>query len=710
MTATTERSHYGACNLCEAICGLEIRVIDGDIVSIRGDDADPLSHGHICPKAVALKDLYEDPDRLRHPLIRNADGSFRQASWDEAMDRVADKLVQIHNEHGADAIASYVGNPTVHNYGAMTHSSYFLGHFKTKNRYSATSVDQLPHQLMVLWMYGHQLLIPIADIDRTQYFFVLGANPMASNGSMMTVPDFRGRLKALQARGGKMVVLDPRRSETAEVADEHHAVRPGGDAAFLLGFLKILFDEQLAKPGRLADFSDGLDQLPAALAAFDLDVLAVNSGIDIATMRRLAQEFAAADGAAMYGRMGVSTQRHGTLCQWLIQLINLVSGNLDRVGGMMFTRPAVDLVGGAAGKPGSFNRWSSRVRGLPEFGGELPVAALAEEVLTPGQGQVRALITHAGNPVMSTPNGRQLDRALDSLDFMLSIDIYLNETTRHADVILPPTAAMEHDNYDLIFHVFAVRNTARWSPAVFEKNADALHDWEIFSQLGERVAARLGTKPRPPMRPDQIIDMGLQSGPYSAMQGHPLKLSMKVLKAAPHGIDLGALEPCLPQRLMHPDKRIQCAPPEMLAELQRYGTELMQPASLRSGELKLIGRRHVRSNNSWMHNSTRLTKGPARHQLLMNPLDLQHRALVDGSRVRVRSRTGEIVVEVASSTEMMPGVVSLPHGWGHDRAGTRLEIAQRQPGASANDLTDELELDVSGNAAFNGLAVLVEAA
>jgi anaerobic selenocysteine-containing dehydrogenase len=703
-----ERIHHGACNLCEAICGLEFHIVDDQIRSIRGDEADPFSRGHICPKAVALKDLFEDPDRLRQPLIRDR-GVFRQAGWDEALDLVADRLCAIHARHGGDAIASYVGNPTVHNYGSITHASHFLGHFKSRNRYSATSVDQLPHQLVALWMYGHQLLVPIADIDHTNYFFVLGANPLASNGSMMTVPDFRTRLKALQARGGKMVVLDPRRSETAEVADEHHAIRPGGDAAFLLGFLKILHEEQLIRPGRLAGFSDGLDALPQALAAFDIDALSAHCGIAVDTMRRLAREFSAADGAAMYGRMGVSTQRWGTLCQWLIQLVNLVSGNLDRVGGVLFTRPAVDLIGGPVGKPGGFGRWKSRVRGLPEFCGELPVAALAEECLTPGEGQIRALVTSAGNPVMSTPNGRQLDRALDSLEFMVSIDLYLNETTRHADVILPPTQALEHDHYDLIFHTFAIRNTARWTEPAFEKSENTLHDWEIFTRLGERVAARLGGKARPTMRPDQIIDAGLQAGPYGAAQQHPLKLSLDVLKAAPHGLDLGPLQPSLPQRLMHADRRIACAPAEMLAELQRYQAQLSVPLHA-NGELSLIGRRHLRSNNSWMHNSQRLTKGPARHQLLMHPQDLQLRSLADGSRVRVRSRIGEIVVEVQASNEMMPGVVSLPHGWGHDRGGVRLDIAQRQPGASANDLTDEFELDVSGNAALNGLTVHVEAA
>ncbi len=702
-----ERTHYRACNLCEAICGLEIRVRGDEILSIRGDDADPLSRGHICPKAVALKDIHQDPDRLRQPLRRTA-GGWEEIGWDAALDLAAERLVAVAQAHGAGSVAAYYGNPNVHNYGSMTHGPRALGPLKTRSRYSATSVDQLPHQLLAYWMYGHQLLLPIADIDRTDYFLVLGANPMASNGSLMTVPDFRARLKALQARGGRMVLLDPRRTETAEVADEHHFIRPGTDAAFLLGLLKTLFDEGLARPGRLEGFADGIDAAAQAIRAFDLQALAAHCGLAPDSIRRIAREFAAAPRAAAYGRMGVSVQRWGTLSQWLIQLLNIVSGNLDREGGVLFPQPAVDLIESPASKPGHFAQWKSRVRGLPEFAGELPVAALAEEILTPGEGQVRALLTSAGNPVLSTPNGAQLDRALGSLEFMVSVDIYLNETTRHAHLILPPTSALEHDHYDLIFHTFAVRNTARYSEPLFDKPAGALHDWEIFEGLGGRIAQRMGAKYQPSPRPDQIIDMGLRSGPYGGMRKHPLDLSLARLKQQPSGIDLGPLLPSLPQRLQHADKRLRCAPPEVLAELQSFAGEF---AAAQADGLRLIGRRHVRSNNSWMHNSERLVKGPARYQLLMHPQDLDTRGLKDGAPVRVRSRTGEVVVEVAASDSVMPGVVSLPHGWGHGREGVRLGVAQAHAGASNNDLTDETYLDrVSGNAALNGVPVTVEAA
>lgn len=694
-----ERIHYGACNLCEAICGLEFRVDGKEILSIRGDDADPLSHGHICPKAVALKDIYEDPDRLRRPMRRVGD-RWEEMTWEAAFDLVAEKLLAVHKQHGANSIAAYLGNPSVHNYGVLTTSSSFIGPLKTRSRYSATSVDQLPHQLLVMWMYGHQLMVPISDIDRTNYFLVLGANPMASNGSLMTVPAFRSRLKALHARGGKMVVIDPRRSETAQVADEHHFVKPGGDAAFLAALLKTMLDENLAKPGRLAGFTDGLEAAANAVRALDLAALARYCNIEVSTIQRIAREFSSADGAACYGRMGVSTQRYGTLCQWLIQLINLFSGNLDREGGMLFPQPALDLVHNPMSKPGHFGQWKTRVRGLPEFGGELPVAALSEEIETPGEGQVRALISIAGNPVLSTPNGRRLERALESLDFMVSVDLYMNETTRHADVILPPTCTLEHDHYDLIFHHFAVHNTARYNSPLFEKPEGTMHDWEIFSELGARISAGLGQPVRPSPRPDQIVDMGLRIGPY--------KLSLEKLKENPHGVDLGALKPSLPQRLFHKDKRIQAAPPELLAELEGFAQAL--DAAPADGELRLIGRRHVRSNNSWMHNFHRLVKGEARDQLLMHPNDLGARGLSDGESVRVRSRAGEVTVAVKSSDEMMQGVVSLPHGWGHHREGVRLGIASAHAGTSSNDLTDEHYLDLSGNAALNGVTVTVERA
>jgi anaerobic selenocysteine-containing dehydrogenase len=736
MTASESsiETHYGACNLCEAICGLEFKVKEGKILSIRGDDADPFSHGHICPKAVALKDIHEDPDRLRKPVKRTADG-WQEISWDEAFNLVVDRLVDIRNQHGANSIGVYQGNPSVHNYGSLTHAQHFLGPLKTRNRYSATSVDQLPHQLIAYWMFGHQLLVPISDIDRTDYFLVMGANPMASNGSLMTVPDFRGRLKALQARGGRMIVIDPRRTETAEVADEHHFIRPGTDAAFLFALLNTLAEENLVNPGPLSGFTDGLDAALMAIRAFTPERVAPVTGIEAGTIRRIAREFAAAKGAAAYGRIGLSIQPFGTLCQWAIQLLNIATGNLDRVGGVLFTTPAVDLIGGPNSKPGHFAAWKSRVSGRPEFGGELPVSALAEEILTPADGSdktnIRAMITIAGNPVLSTPNGAQLDRALAQLDFMVAVDFYINETTRHAHVILPPTCGVEHDHYDLIFNIFAVRNVARYSEALVPKPEGTMHDWEIYTELGKRLAARLGTKTGMNLRPDQIVDIGLRVGPYGKDAGHSpttafikMKaegvlaklginatpaLSIEQLRQAPHGVDLGPLQPSLPARLQTQDKRIRCAIPEVLNDIPRLEHDLF--SSKDSGGLRLIGRRHVRSNNSWMHNYERLVKGKARHQLLMHPSDLASRQLQDGQTVRVKSRVGQVDVEVQACDSMMPGVVSLPHGWGHSRKGVRLQVAQNHAGVSVNDLTDDHFNDVlSGNSALNGVPVSVEAA
>lgn len=721
----SEQTHYRACNLCEAICGLEIKVRDGHIVSIKGDDADPLSRGHICPKAVALQDLHEDPDRLRRPQKRVGD-QWIEIGWEQALDEVADRLAEIHKAHGANSVAAYLGNPSVHNWGNLTHSSAFLGPLKTRSRYSATSVDQLPHQLVAYWLYGHQLLVSVPDIDRSRYILMLGANPMASNGSLWTVPDFRERLKQMQQRGGKLVLIDPRRTETAAVADEHHFIRPGADAALLLALLNTIFIEGLADPGRLRDFTEGLDAVADIVRPFTAERAARMSGIDADTIRRIAREFAASGAAAAYGRMGVSTQAHGTLCQWALAVLNIVTGNLDREGGMMFPRPAMDIVKGAGSKPGHYDAWKSRVRGLPEFGGELPVAALAEEILTPGDGQVRALVTIAGNPVLSTPNGRQLEQALQSLAFMVSFDCYRNETTRFADYILPPTGALERDHYDIIFHHFAMRNTARYNPAIFPKPAGALHDWEIFGRLGRRLRARLRPDARKPLLqrvtsrmkdevmsrlpPHRLLDLSLRSGAYGRRSDW--KLSLAALKSQPHGVDLGALQSELPRRLFTRERRIQLLNDALRAELVRYDSVLAEQlhAAPQPSELWLIGRRHVRSNNSWMHNAQRLVKGKPRHQLFMHPADLATRGLEDGSRVQVRSRVGQVDVEVLATEDIMPGVVSLPHGWGHARPGVRQRIASAQPGQSANDLTDEQYLDtLSGNAALNGIAVSVAA-
>jgi len=701
----TKTLHHRACHLCEAICGLTIETqteADGGtrIVSIKGDAQDSFSRGHICPKAVALQDIQNDPDRLHQPM-RRVGHEWQAIAWDEAFELVAERLNDIQARHGQNAVAVYQGNPSVHNYGLMTHSNYFLGQLKTRNRYSATSVDQLPHHLTSHLMYGHGLLIPIPDIDHTDFMLILGGNPLASNGSIMTVPDVEKRLKAIKARGGKLVVVDPRRSETAAIADQHVFIRPGQDAALLLGVLTTLFEEGLTRATHLP--VTGLDAVREAVVGFSAEAMSARCGVPAETIRQLARDFAAADKAVCYGRMGVSTQAFGTLCQWLVQLINLVTGNLDREGGVLCTEPAVDLVASTSG--GHFNRWQSRVSGLPEYGGELPVAALAEEMLTEGEGQVRALVTVAGNPVLSTPNGRRLEQALDGLEFMLSVDFYINETTRYADLILPPTAPLEHDHYDTTFNLFAVRNVTRFNEAVLAKPHGALHDWEIFVGLAKAFAARRGAELKPTMAPDQMIDMGLRFGPHGDRSERQLSLAR--VREHPHGLDLGALRPNLTGRLKTASKTVEAAPGRLLEDLQRFAA---QPAP-EVGGLLLIGRRHVRSNNSWMHNYHRLVKGKPRHQLLMNPADLQQRGLVDGQRVRVRSRVGVIEVEVSASDEMMAGVVSLPHGWGHARPGVQMAIASEQPGASANDLTDERQLDsLSGNAALNGVPVAVEAA
>lgn len=698
MTTT----HYRACHLCEAICGLVIETEGEQVISIKGDKNDPLSRGHICPKAVALQDIHEDPDRLRQPVrkVTADDGSveWQTISWDEALDLTAAALLDTIARHGVNSVGAYLGNPTVHNYGMMTHQGNLFRHIRTDNRFSATSVDQLPHHLTALWLFGHKSLFPVPDIDHTDFFLMLGANPLASNGSLWTVPDVKKRIKALKARGGKLVVVDPRRTETATLASEHFFITPGSDALLLLGLLHTLFAEGLVNPGHLTSFTTGLAEVEQAIAAFTPEFAAPHTGIEATDIRRLARELSAASAGICYGRMGLSTQRFGGLCQWLIQLINIATGNLDKPGGSLFTTPAVDAV--ATSGPGGFNRHQSRVRGLPEFDRELPAAAMAEEITTPGEGQIRALFTGAGNPVLSTPNGVQLDAALQQLDFMVSMDPYINETTRHADVILPPTSPLEHDHYDLSFHLLAMRNTTRYNPPVFERAADALHDWEIFTELGNRVAEGLGQAPQQAVSPDQIIDMGLQAGPW-----RDKGLSLAELKKHPSGIDLGPLQSQLPERLHTPDKMIRCDTPEALADLARLMEEFSQsePASLR-----LIGRRHVRSNNSWMHNYRRLVKGRDRCTLLMHPQDMQSRNIDDGSSVAVRSRVGELTVTVHASDEMMPGVVSLPHGYGHNRKGTRTGIAESHAGVSCNDLTDDFYLDdLCGNAAVNGVPVEV---
>jgi anaerobic selenocysteine-containing dehydrogenase len=701
MTTTT---HYRACPLCEATCGVAVTVEGDRVISVRGDEQDPFSKGYICPKGTALADLHHDPDRLTRPVVRDGE-SWREVGWDEAFDLVASKLNAVRAQHGKHAIGVYQGNPTAHNLGLLTYGQLLLRTLGTKNAYSATSLDQLPHMLAALLLFGNQLLMPVPDVDRTDLFICLGANPLASNGSLMTAPDMKSRLKSIRDRGGKVIVLDPRRTETAEKADQHLFIKPGSDAVLLLAMIGVLFDEGLVNLGRLQ--VNGLDTLRAAVAKWPVDRAVRATGIAADEIRGLARALATTKRAVLYGRIGVCTQQFGGLAAWLCYTINALTGHLDEVGGLMFTTPAIDPLplAGMLGFDGGFDRYRSRVSGKPEFGGELPMSALAEEIETPGIGQIRALITSAGNPVLSAPGGPRLEKAFRTLDFMVSIDPYINETTRLANVILPPTSPLERSHYDVALNAFAVRNIAKYSPPMFERADEARHDWEIclalWTRLGtprllgpgswlvQRLLGKLG--------PEAIVDLALRTGPH--------RLSLAKLRAAPHGLDLGPLESRLPKRLATKDRKLNVAPKPYLDDLARL--ERIADAD----GLVLIGRRHLRSNNSWMHNSERLVKGPPRCTLMIHPDDATARALVDGGRAKIATKTGAIELPVEVTADIMPGVVSIPHGWGHGRRGVKLRVAAEHAGESVNDILDPAQIDeLSGTSALTGQRVEVSRA
>ena len=691
--------HLHTCMLCEAVCGLAVELDGHRVVGVRGDPDDPFSRGHICPKAAAIVDVQDDPDRIREP--QRKDGS--KVSWSVALEEAGARIAAIQRRHGRSAVGVYLGNPSVHSYSALLATPLFNRALGTRSRFSATSVDQLPHMLAALQMFGHQLLLPVPDVDRTSFFLMLGANPLASNGSLMTAGGIGRRLKALQERGGKLVVVDPRRTETAEVADQFVQIRPGTDALLLLALLHVVFEE---KRERAPESADGLVELRAAAARFAPERVAARTGIAADTIRALARAFATAPSAVAYGRVGTSTQEFGALAAWLTVALDAVTGNLDRAGGFMFTTPAADLVALASrtGDRGHFDLWKSRVRGLPEFGGELPAATLSEEIETEGDGQIRALITFAGNPVLSTPNGSRLDRALGKLEYLVAIDLYRNETTRHADLILPTRFGFERDHYDLAFYALAVRNAARYVKPIVPAPREVRGDFEVLLDLAQSVLRHGGG------RPGRILKLGLRAARLVGerrlldllLRFGPHRLSLKKLAAHPHGIDLGALLPQLEARLG--GRRLQLAPEIFLRDLDRLEASVARPAE----GLVLIGRRALRSNNSWMHNSLRLVKGPPGCVLLIHPDDAAQRGLAAGAQARVASRTGSVEVPVGLSDEVARGVVSLPHGWGHGRTGAALSVAAGHAGVSLNDLTDEQSVDtLCGNAAFSGVPVTV---
>lgn len=701
------------------MCGIVVETEGDRVTSIRGDQDDAFSRGHICPKATLLGDIHHDPNRLRAPQRRTSKG-FVTVGWKEALDEAGARIRAIRDAYGPKSVAVYTGNPSAHNYGTVLSLPAFHAALGSHNRYSATSVDQLPKMLAAYLMFGNQLTFSIPDVDRTQYFLCFGANPLVSNGSIMTAPGIKRRLEAIKARGGKVVVFDPRRSETARIADEHVFIKPGTDALVLAAMVNALFEEKRVALGRLEPMVRGLAALERAVAPFSPDRVAEASHVPAETIRRIAREFADASAAVAYGRCGISMQAFGGVSHWLVEALNVITGNLDREGGSMFTTPAADIVklGALVGQRGSFDRFRSRVRGAPEFGGELPASCMAEEMEQKGEGQIRALITIAGNPVLSTPNGKRLDAALSKLDFYCAIDIYRNETTRHAHVILPPTFALEHDHYDVVFHTLAVRNTARYSLPVFPASPEQRHDWQILGELAVRLtesgspldwlASPLKRAVAAQADPRRIVDALLRTGPYGALTEH--KLTLDAVAAHTHGLDLGPLLPSLPGRLSTGDKKVHLAPDRFVADLPRLEATLTREARASRDTLSLISRRDLRSNNSWCHNSERLLRGKDRCTLRMHPMDAETRGLRDGQRVRVRSASGEIAVPLELSDEMMPGVVCMPHGFGHGREGAALDVAAQHAGVSINDVTDESLLDgLAGTANLAGVTVTVDA-
>jgi anaerobic selenocysteine-containing dehydrogenase len=687
--------HYRTCNLCEAACGLKITYSENSILKIEGDSQDLFSRGHICPKANGLKDIYNDPDRLKYPLKRVGE-TWIELSWEEAFDLVVSKTKDIQSKYGSNSIGIYQGNPSVHNLGTMLFAGDFFKKLKTQNNYSATSTDQLPHHFASEFLYGHPLLIPIPDIDNTHFMLIIGGNPLVSNGSMMTVPDVGNRLKAIQNRGGKVVVVDPRKTETAIKSDKHIFIKPGSDVLFLIGMIKIMFAESLIDISKIPDYVENVTGLKDFIGGFNLESIEKHTGIALSEIYEITKEFCNSKTAVCYGRMGLSTQEFGGLGLWLMNVINIVSNNFDKKGGVLFTLPAIDFVG--ISKPKArYNRWQSRLRKFPEFIGELPVSCLAEEIETPGENQVKMLFTSCGNPVLSTPNGKSLEKAFDKLEFMVSIDIYLNETTKHADLILPPATGLETSHYDLTFYNLSVRNVSKYSPALFEKDANCKYDYEIFQELAFRYE---GLSDGIILKPEDKLKLGLQYGPY--------QIDFEDLKLKPHGIDLGPLNAQCPARLKTKNKTIDLAPEIFIGQTENLNKYFIESESSKK-EFYIIGRRHLRDNNSWMHNSEKLQKGKNRCVLMMNPKDADEIGIVDNQMVRVRSRVGEVDVNCILTNEMMSGVVSLPHGYGHGRTHTRLSVANRNPGVSLNDLTDDLVFDkLTGNSAFSNVKVCIE--
>ncbi|MFF4016724.1 molybdopterin oxidoreductase family protein [Streptomyces sp. NPDC001843] len=739
------RTALRICPLCEATCGLTLTIDGTRVTGARGDRDDVFSKGFICPKGASFGAVDGDPDRLRAPLVRRG-GELREASWEEAFDAVAAGVRPVVERYGADSVGVVLGNPNVHTMAGALYPPVLLAALRTRSLFTASTVDQMPKHVSSGLLFGDANAIPVPDLDHTDHLLLIGANPLESNGSLCTAPDFPGKLKALKARGGTLTVIDPRRTRTAKLADRHIAIRPGTDALLLAAMAYVLFEEKLVDLGELTPHVQGVDEVEAAVADFSPDAVADACDVAAAEIRTLARELAAAPTAAVYGRIGSCTVPHGTLASWLVDVLNVLTGNLDRPGGALFPQAATDRTPRPAGPGRGFvlGRWSSRVRRHPEAKGELPLSALAEEIDTATEeGEpVRALITVAANPVLSAPDGDRLDKALDSLDFMVSVDPYLNETSRHAHVVLPPPPPSQSPHHDFAFNTLAVRNQVRYTRPAVPLEPGRMAETEILARLILAATGMHGADPaavdamvidqtlgkavqdphspvhgRDPKElaaqltgvsgPERRLDMMLRLGPYGDGFGvRPDGLSLARLLEHPHGIDLGPLRTRLPQPLKTRSGKVELLPQPIADDLPRLRAALRE----RADGLVLVGRRHLRSNNSWMHNVPALTGGTNRCTLHIHPADAERLGVRDGAAVRVKGAGGEVTAPAEVTEGVRPGVVSLPHGWGHDRPGTRLSHAATDPGVNVNQLLDGSLLDpLSGNAVLNGVPVEVAA-
>jgi len=741
------RTALRICPFCEATCGLTLEVDDvaRTVVGARGDRDDVFSAGYICPKGASFGELDGDPDRLTRPLVRR-DGELVEVGWDEAFAAAAAGLGAVLAEHGGSSVAVYAGNPNAHTIAGALYVPLIIRGLGTRQVYSASTLDQMPKHVALGLLFGNPMAFTVPDLDRAEHLVVIGANPLVSNGSIATAADFGGKLKALKKRGGRLTVVDPARTRTAELADRHVAPRPGTDAVLLFAMVHTLFDEDLVDLAHLTDLVDGVDQLQSLAREFAPEHVADHCGVAAEEIRAVAREIAGAPVAAVYGRMGTSTVEFGTVGSWLVDVLNVLTGNLDTPGGVMFPQSPV----GPAPRPPRpgrgflVGRWHSRVSGFPEVLSELPVTALSEELETPGEGQVRAVITVAGNPVLSAPDGARLSRALAGVDFMLSVDPYLNETTRHADVILPPPPPSRSAHYDIALANAAVRNNARYSPPVLPLDDGQPDEPTILSRLAlaiaglgldadpalvdeQVIAATLGKEVADPTSPvagrsveeltamlppgpgyERRLDMMLRLGPYGDGFGaNPDGLTLQALKDAPHGVDLGPLRPRLAEVLRTPSGKVDLAPALLVDDAARLRASVSADP-VTDGGYVLIGRRHLRSNNSWMHNLPALAGGTNRCTLHIHPDDAADLGLTDDALVK--GPGGELVVPVELTDRIRRGVVSLPHGWGHDVGGTAQSVATGQPGVNVNQLNDGLTVDpLSGTAVLNGIPVQIAA-